>query len=231
VTGEPARPERCRRRACSALEPGDQPFLLYWLVLPVTCVVMVLGGGEPACAPAIGRAFIAIRDRDISAEVHRHTLAVRYKLTSFAISSFYAGLAGGLWAYLFRVVTPESFPAGQLHLLPRRRSSSAGHGHHPRRHPRRRLHDAGPGAVLKLVAPLPDAVVYPDALAAISRRSAPSSSAGSSSASSSSSRMRPRRDLAQRLRRYFASLAVQDLRTLLKTAAAKSGAKPLGRMT
>jgi len=30
---------------------------------------------------------------------------------SFAISSFYAGVAGGLWAYLFRVVTPESFPA------------------------------------------------------------------------------------------------------------------------
>src|SRR5688500_20342547 len=29
---------------------------------------------------------------------------------SFGLSAFYAGIAGGLWAYLFRVVTPESFP-------------------------------------------------------------------------------------------------------------------------
>jgi branched-chain amino acid transport system permease protein len=29
---------------------------------------------------------------------------------SFGLSAFYAGVAGGLWAYLFRVVTPESFP-------------------------------------------------------------------------------------------------------------------------
>ena len=57
----------------------------------------------------IGRAFIAIRDRDISAEVLGIPL-LRYKLLSFGLSSFYAGVAGGLWAYFFRVVTPESFP-------------------------------------------------------------------------------------------------------------------------
>ena len=57
----------------------------------------------------IGRAFIAIRDRDISAEVLGIPL-LRYKLMSFGLSSFYAGVAGGLWAYFFRVVTPESFP-------------------------------------------------------------------------------------------------------------------------
>uniref|UniRef100_UPI003A9946DC branched-chain amino acid ABC transporter permease n=1 Tax=Stappia sp. TaxID=1870903 RepID=UPI003A9946DC len=48
-------------------------------------------------------------DRDISAEVLGISL-LRYKLMSFAISSFYAGVAGGMWAYFFRVVTPESFP-------------------------------------------------------------------------------------------------------------------------
>ena len=58
---------------------------------------------------ARGRAFIAIRDRDISAEVLGIPL-LRYKLLSFGLSSFYAGVAGGLWAYFFRVVTPESFP-------------------------------------------------------------------------------------------------------------------------
>ncbi|MFX5747490.1 branched-chain amino acid ABC transporter permease, partial [Acinetobacter baumannii] len=57
----------------------------------------------------IGRAFIAIRDRDTSAEVLGIPL-LRYKLLSFALSSFYAGVAGGMWAYFFRVVTPESFP-------------------------------------------------------------------------------------------------------------------------
>jgi branched-chain amino acid transport system permease protein len=56
----------------------------------------------------VGRAFIAIRDRDISAEVLGIPL-FRYKLMSFAIASFYAGVAGGVWLYLFRVVTPESF--------------------------------------------------------------------------------------------------------------------------
>ena len=35
---------------------------------------------------------------------------LRYKLLSFAISSFYAGVAGGLFAYFFRAITPESFP-------------------------------------------------------------------------------------------------------------------------
>ncbi len=57
----------------------------------------------------VGRAFIAIRDRDISAEVLGIPL-MRYKLLSFGLSSFFAGVAGGLWAYFFRVVTPESFP-------------------------------------------------------------------------------------------------------------------------
>ncbi|APF36796.1 branched-chain amino acid ABC transporter permease [Chelatococcus daeguensis] len=85
----------------------DQPFQLYWLILPVTGL-MVLGAAN-LFRTRVGRAFIAIRDRDISAEVLGIPL-LRYKLMSFAVSSFYAGLAGGLWAYFFRVVTPESFP-------------------------------------------------------------------------------------------------------------------------
>ena len=75
--------------------------------VPIT-VLMVLGAAN-LFRTRIGRAFIAIRDRDISAEVLGISL-LRYKLMSFAISSFYAGVAGGMWAYFFRVVTPESFP-------------------------------------------------------------------------------------------------------------------------
>jgi len=85
----------------------DQPQKLYWLIIPVTAL-MVLGAAN-LFRTRVGRAFIAIRDRDISAEVLGIPL-LHTKLTSFALSSFYAGVAGGMWAYFFRVVTPESFP-------------------------------------------------------------------------------------------------------------------------
>ncbi len=87
--------------------PLDTSFRLYWLIVPVTA--LMLAGAANVFRTRIGRAFIAIRDRDISAEVLGIPL-LRYKLLSFALSSFYAGVAGGLWAYFFRVVTPESFP-------------------------------------------------------------------------------------------------------------------------
>ncbi len=80
-------------------------FQLYWVFMPIT-VVMVIGAAN-LFRTRIGRAFIAIRDRDISAGVLGIPL-LRYKLMSFAISSFYAGVAGGMWVYFFRVVSPES---------------------------------------------------------------------------------------------------------------------------
>lgn len=87
--------------------PLDTSFRIYWLIVPVT--IVMLAAAANLFRTRIGRAFIAIRDRDISAEVLGIPL-LRYKLLSFGLSSFYAGLAGGLWAYFFRVVTPESFP-------------------------------------------------------------------------------------------------------------------------
>lgn len=85
----------------------DTSFKFYWMVVPIT-VLMLLGAAN-LFRTRIGRALIAIRDRDISAEVLGIPL-LRYKLLSFAVSSFYAGLAGGMWAYFFRIITPESFP-------------------------------------------------------------------------------------------------------------------------
>ncbi|RLB06879.1 MAG: branched-chain amino acid ABC transporter permease [Deltaproteobacteria bacterium] len=55
-----------------------------------------------------GRAFVAIRDNDRAAEGMGIPL-FRYKLLSFGISSFYAGFAGGLWAYYTVSITPEPF--------------------------------------------------------------------------------------------------------------------------
>lgn len=85
----------------------DTDFRLYWVIVPVTGLMLL--GSANLFRTRIGRAFIAIRDRDISAEVLGIPL-LQYKLLSFAISSFYAGVAGGLFAYFFRAITPESFP-------------------------------------------------------------------------------------------------------------------------
>jgi branched-chain amino acid transport system permease protein len=55
-----------------------------------------------------GRAFIAIRDNDLAAEGMGIPI-FRYKLLAFAISSFFAGFAGALFAYYMMAITPEPF--------------------------------------------------------------------------------------------------------------------------
>ncbi|HEX2774090.1 MAG TPA: branched-chain amino acid ABC transporter permease, partial [Micromonosporaceae bacterium] len=56
----------------------------------------------------VGRAFTAIRDRDIAAGVIGVNLA-RYKTIAFAISSFYAGCAGALLYTVTGYFDPSSF--------------------------------------------------------------------------------------------------------------------------
>ncbi|MEQ8402211.1 MAG: branched-chain amino acid ABC transporter permease [Roseitalea porphyridii] len=56
----------------------------------------------------VGRAFIAIRERDYSAEILGISL-LRYKLMSFAISAACCGLAGALFAYFYARILPEQF--------------------------------------------------------------------------------------------------------------------------
>ena len=55
-----------------------------------------------------GRAFIAIRDNDLAAEIMGIPI-VRYKLVSFFICSMYAGLAGALYAVWMRGISVEHF--------------------------------------------------------------------------------------------------------------------------
>ncbi len=56
----------------------------------------------------VGRAFIAIRDNDVSAEIIGIPV-FRYKLLAFALSSFYAGMAGALFSSLQRSAIPEDY--------------------------------------------------------------------------------------------------------------------------
>jgi branched-chain amino acid transport system permease protein len=56
----------------------------------------------------VGRAFMSIRDRDIAAEV-MGVNEFRYKTTAFAVSSFFAGVAGALIASLVGRTIPETW--------------------------------------------------------------------------------------------------------------------------
>ena len=78
----------------------------YYLVLIFT-IIMVLGAINILKTRA-GRAFVAIRDSDIAAEVIGINLTM-YKTLSFAVSAFYAGIAGGLFAFVLGFFDPFTF--------------------------------------------------------------------------------------------------------------------------
>lgn len=79
---------------------------LYWLFLGVLVVAALLA--RNVARSRIGRAFQAIRDRDVAAGVMGVNLT-RYKIIAFTISSFYAGIAGSLMFAASGHFTPESF--------------------------------------------------------------------------------------------------------------------------
>ena len=56
----------------------------------------------------LGRAFIAVRDRDIAAEIIGINI-FRTKLVAFGIASFYAGITGVLYTYFYSIANFESF--------------------------------------------------------------------------------------------------------------------------
>jgi branched-chain amino acid transport system permease protein len=84
---------------------GDRK--LFWLVLPLTALFLYFA--KNLFRTRVGKAFVAIRDQDISAEVMGVSV-FKYKLLSFGVSSFYVGVAGSLLAYQARIISPENFP-------------------------------------------------------------------------------------------------------------------------
>jgi branched-chain amino acid transport system permease protein len=79
-------------------------FLLFFAVLAIVATLNLVRS-------RIGRAFVAIRDQDIAAEIIGINI-YRYKLLSFAISSFYAGVCGVLYTYYFGIANYEQFQIG-----------------------------------------------------------------------------------------------------------------------
>jgi branched-chain amino acid transport system permease protein len=78
----------------------------YYLLITITVILTL--AARNLIKTKVGRAFIAIRDADIAAE----TMGVNimyYKTLAFAVSAFYTGIAGGLYAFVLRFIEPELF--------------------------------------------------------------------------------------------------------------------------
>ena len=79
---------------------------MYYLI--VTMMVISTFAARNLFRSKVGRAFVAINDNDLAAEVMGVNLYY-YKLLAFFISCVYAGLGGSLWAHYYMVVHPEQF--------------------------------------------------------------------------------------------------------------------------
>ena len=84
----------------------DSDLKKFYLIISVTIFLTILS--KNLVKGYIGRAFIALRESEIAAQTIGIDLA-RYKTIAFAISAFYTGVAGGLFAYLITYISPDAF--------------------------------------------------------------------------------------------------------------------------
>ena len=83
---------------------SEQKFYFFGLL-----VLLVMGLlAKNLVRSKVGRAFAAVRDRDIAADIIGVSLT-RYKMIAFAVSSFYAGIAGALIWMFIGFINPVSF--------------------------------------------------------------------------------------------------------------------------
>ncbi len=85
----------------------DTPQSEYLLVLAIVAVMALMA--KNMVRSNVGRSWMAVRDMDVAAEVIGFRI-MRTKLTAFAVSSFYCGVAGALYAYCYLgTVEPEAY--------------------------------------------------------------------------------------------------------------------------
>ena len=84
----------------------NTPQSLFFLIFIVTAAVIFFA--KNLVRTRVGRAFVAIRDNDLAAEVMGINL-FRYKLLAFFIGCFLAGVAGSLTAHWIGFVSTEHF--------------------------------------------------------------------------------------------------------------------------
>lgn len=102
---------------------GDQGFILpsfsvfgttietatAWFFVLLVFAILALLAYVNVARGRVGRAWMSIRDRELSAGPLGVRVA-RYKIQAFAVSSFIIGIQGGLFAYYNQVVTYNLFP-------------------------------------------------------------------------------------------------------------------------
>jgi branched-chain amino acid transport system permease protein len=82
----------------------DRNFYYLTMALTAVCVIGMLN----LLRSPTGRAFVAIRDSEVSAQSMGIHLA-RYKTIAFGLSAALAGIAGALYAHKIRFLSPEQF--------------------------------------------------------------------------------------------------------------------------
>jgi branched-chain amino acid transport system permease protein len=82
-------------------------------LLALICCVLLLVLARNIVQSPIGRAFVALRDHEIAAQALGVDL-LHYKVLAFALSGFYAGVAGVLYSGTLSFVGPESFGVHQM---------------------------------------------------------------------------------------------------------------------
>ena len=85
---------------------------IYFLLFPVVCLATVLTIN--ILRSKIGRAFIAIRDKEEAAAAAAIDIQ-KYKMLAFAISGVWGGIAGGLYCVMVGRITPDEF--GMLQII------------------------------------------------------------------------------------------------------------------
>ncbi len=76
-------------------------WVYFWVVITVYALWRIINS-------SYGRAFLAIREDHIAASLSGVNLT-KYKILSFAIGAFFAGVAGALWAHQITAITPRAF--------------------------------------------------------------------------------------------------------------------------
>ena len=79
---------------------------MFYIIMPI--LLLLTYAARNIIRTRAGRAFVAVRDNDLAAQVMGINLYF-YKLLAFFISCFYAGIAGSLWAHLTLICHPEQF--------------------------------------------------------------------------------------------------------------------------
>jgi branched-chain amino acid transport system permease protein len=84
---------------------SDLKVYFMMLILVIICCLLIIN----LLRSKAGRAWVAIRDNDISAEVMGINV-FKYKLLAFFVAGFIGGIAGAFWISNLAAISPEHFP-------------------------------------------------------------------------------------------------------------------------